>query len=305
MRITRDILWKGIIQDFFPEFLSFFFSKYYDHFDLKKGYEFLNKELKQLFPEQKQDHRIADLLVKVFLKNGEEKWILIHIEVQGYKDETFAKRVFIYAYRSLDRFKVPIASLAILTDSDKRFRPSKYEYSCLSTQLVYEFETYKLIDHNPEEYHSTKNPFGIIMQTALMGLKRNWKDEELFNMKIHLFRTMLEKGYSKVQIRRITNFIKLYVHFHQKNLNRKFENEVFTITKNKSTMGIEEAIMNFAKETGYKEGIEEGVKEGKKLIIFQIFQKFPDQNDTELAALVNEPIEFIKTIRQEWKEKQT
>lgn len=302
MRITRDVLWKGIIQDFFPEFLAFFFKRYIEEFDLKKGFDFLDKELKQLYPELEPDDRKVDLLVKVFMKNGEEKWILIHIEVQGYKDENFPQRVFIYAYRSLDRFKVPVASLAILTDRNKNFRPSKYEYTCLSTQLVYHFELYKLLDHNAEEYDLTKNPFGVIMQTALLGLKRNWKDEELFNMKIHLFKRLLDLGLSKLQIRRLINFIKFYVHFHKKDLNRKFEESVFTITKNRSTMGIEEAILEYAKEEGHKEGHKEGIKKGKKSVIFQIFQKFPNQSDDEVAELVNESIEFIKEIRKEWKQ---
>jgi hypothetical protein len=45
--------------------------------------------------------RLADVLVKVFLKDGSEKWLLIHIEVQGYYEKEFGRRMFIYNYRIL------------------------------------------------------------------------------------------------------------------------------------------------------------------------------------------------------------
>ena len=43
--------------------------------------------------------RFADALVRVTLANGEERWIYIHIEVQGQYDAKFAKRMFTYNYR--------------------------------------------------------------------------------------------------------------------------------------------------------------------------------------------------------------
>ena len=74
-------------------------------------------------------------------------------------------------------------------------------------------------------------------------------------------------------------------------------------------MGIEYHILEYAKNTGYEEGYDEGLMdgiekgkiEGKKLIIFQIFKKFPDWSDDQVAELVNEPIEFIEKVRQRCK----
>lgn len=53
------------------------------------------------------------------MKNGTEHWFLIHIEVQGYQDSDFAKRMFQYAYRIMDRYGRPIAALAIFTDPNR------------------------------------------------------------------------------------------------------------------------------------------------------------------------------------------
>ncbi|TAM96844.1 MAG: hypothetical protein EPN39_12730 [Chitinophagaceae bacterium] len=45
-----DTLWKGILENLFDDFLRFFFPDADDLFDMKKGFEFLDKELEQLFP---------------------------------------------------------------------------------------------------------------------------------------------------------------------------------------------------------------------------------------------------------------
>lgn len=62
----RDLLWKGIIEDLFAEFLHYFYPKFVHEIDFEKPFQFLDKELSILFPESDQLNRRADLLVKVF-----------------------------------------------------------------------------------------------------------------------------------------------------------------------------------------------------------------------------------------------
>ena len=139
----KDLMWKGIIEDLFDDFLYFFFPDFVKEVDFTKPFEFLDKELQQLYPEAEGDNRRADLLVKVFLKSGEETWLLIHIEVQGYIDKTFPLRMFIYNYRSFDRYQKPIVALAILTDENNNFRPAYYEQKKWNTTLRYDLTIYK------------------------------------------------------------------------------------------------------------------------------------------------------------------
>jgi len=49
-------------------------------------------------PEKESDTRFADKLIKVFNRQGEEDWILVHIEVQGdtSKRVQFTERMFRY-----------------------------------------------------------------------------------------------------------------------------------------------------------------------------------------------------------------
>ncbi|NJL58705.1 MAG: hypothetical protein HC887_02705 [Desulfobacteraceae bacterium] len=48
MKTEYDSPWKEIIEKYFPEFIAFFFPKAYKDIDWTKGYEFLNRELRQI-----------------------------------------------------------------------------------------------------------------------------------------------------------------------------------------------------------------------------------------------------------------
>ena len=97
--------------------------------DWARRYETLDKELQQVLRHAEQGRRYVDKLVKVWLKNGEEKWLLIHIEVQVWKESDFAKRMYVYNYRIFDRYDKEVVSLAVLADDDPTWRPSHYGYS--------------------------------------------------------------------------------------------------------------------------------------------------------------------------------
>ena len=124
-----DTLWKALLEDIFDDFLRFFFPDADEIFDMEKGFEYLDKELEQLFLPADDNFapRFVDKLVKVFTKTGLEKWMLVHIEVQGYTDKTFERRMFQYYTRILDKYDHPITAFAIFTDANKKFHPKKYK----------------------------------------------------------------------------------------------------------------------------------------------------------------------------------
>ncbi len=100
MRRKSDILWKGMLEEVFDDLLRFIFPDADQLFDLTKGFEFLNRELAELYPEPDKESstRFVDKLVKVFRRDGSEEWLLTHVEVQGQPDPTFAERMFRYFY---------------------------------------------------------------------------------------------------------------------------------------------------------------------------------------------------------------
>ncbi|WP_227498549.1 hypothetical protein [Synechococcus sp. PCC 7336] len=84
-----DNPWKDIIESHFAEFLAFFFPEIYAEIDWSRGYEFLNTELQQIVRDAEVGKRWTDKLVKVWRKDGNEAWVIIHVEVQGQPETVF------------------------------------------------------------------------------------------------------------------------------------------------------------------------------------------------------------------------
>jgi len=111
-----DSPWKDILEAYFQDFMQFFFPQVHADIDWSRGYDFLDQELRQVVRDAELGKRLVDKLVKVWKRSGEETWVLAHIEIQSQEESNFSDRMFVYYYRLRDRYKQPIASLAILGD---------------------------------------------------------------------------------------------------------------------------------------------------------------------------------------------
>ena len=307
MKINRDALWKGIIEDLFEDFLHYFFPEYINEIAFEKGYEFLDKELQMIYPEANTEskQRQADLLIKVFLKNGEEKWLLIHIEVQGYQDETFPFRMYVYNYRSFDRFGKKVTALAILTDDNLKFRPNFYEDMTWGTTIRYDYQMFKLLDYEVSYFDESPNPFASVLQVARAYIqnKRFKSDENLLELKVQLFRIMLSKGHDKKTIRAITNFIKHYVSFKKNDFYNKFEEQFHIITKTNTSMGLQELVDTMAAEERFKEGIDVGAQEERRKMIRKVVRKmlFKENSIEYIIDILECSEEEVLEIQLEYK----
>ena len=70
----------------------FFFPETYALIDWERPYEFLDKEFQQITREAEQGKRYADQLVKVWQIQGEQLWLLVHVEIQAKKEDNFGKK---------------------------------------------------------------------------------------------------------------------------------------------------------------------------------------------------------------------
>lgn len=247
-----DTLWKGILENICDDFLRFFFKDAEKLFDLERGFQFLDKELEQLFPtEEIEAPKFVDKLVKVYTKTGEEDWILVHIEVQGYDDKDFAKRMFTYFYRILDKYGKPVTAIAIFTDANRKFHPAVYNYKYLGSKLVYEFNTYKIIEQDETALMENENPFSIVVLTVLLALKKKKLDDDsLFDLKYSLAKNLLRRKISKKKIDDLLIFLQRYISFADQGYNVKFDKEIGALTENSKSMGIREMVLDKAEKKG-------------------------------------------------------
>jgi len=262
----NDILWKSILEDIFDDFLRFFFPNADGLFQLGRGFEYLDKELEQLFPPESDNYatRYVDKLVKVYCRSGTEAWLLVHVEVQGYRDESFADRMFTYYYRIWDKYRQPVTAFAILTDECKHFLPGQFEQACLGTSLSFRFNSFKVLDQSDDELAGSNNPFAQVIQTVKLAINGEcFSADELYRLKIDLAKNLLSRKIPKEKIVKLMHFLKFYVRLGDEELDREFNNEIGkTINPNSLPMTIEEAILHIVKEEGKEEGLEQGIERG-------------------------------------------
>lgn len=295
----NDTLWKGILENVYEDFLRFFFENADELFNIEKGFQFLDKELEQLFPtEDIESPKFVDKLVKVFTKRGTEDWILVHIEVQGYDDKDFARRMFTYFYRILDKYGKPVTAIAIFTDSNQKFRPYEYEYDYLGTKCVFQFNTFKIADQSEIGLLKNENPFSVVVLTVMLALKKkDLGDDELYNLKYSLAKNLLGRNIEKRKVNDLLIFLQRYVSFADPHYNVKFDKKIEELTENQKTMGIRELVLDLAKKEGIKEGITKGVEKSKAKFVKNLL-KTAKFSVSEIASLADVTESFVLKVQK-------
>ena len=197
---TNDELWKGALEDFAPGFILKTYPELYPHidFDHPEPIVFLDKELERLHGDSEIGTKRVDKLIGVRLKGlAELKILYIHVEVQGYHDEDFARRNFIYFYRLFDLYGDNVTTISILTDGNASYRPCVFEHRFMGVELTYKYPIYKVMDEDPAKLAASDNPFDAVILAAYWAIqKKNGRltDEDLVDLKIDLMKRLLFKN---------------------------------------------------------------------------------------------------------------
>jgi predicted transposase/invertase (TIGR01784 family) len=292
MKVSKDTLWKSIIESLIDDFLWYFFPNYADQIDFERGFEFLDTELQKLIPDNPGKKRHADKLIKVWFKNGQEAWFLIHVEIQGYQDYWMGLRLFECIYRIRDKFQRPVTGLAIYTDWDRTYHVKEFKDVFLGSVISYQFNTYVLRDHTPAELANDPNPFAAVMEAAWQFLKKPKDEQKLAQLKLDMIRRLLKRNLPKDRIKSIIGFIALYVDFDNSEIKTKFEQDLMVITKATQPMGFEQAIQEEFK----RQGIEIGeAKRDEELLNNAVPELLQEGFSAErIASILTLPLEDVQ-----------
>ncbi len=270
--MEHDSAWKEVLEKLFERFLSFFFPKIHRDIDFSRGFEFLDNELQQIAVESESGKRIVDKLVKVYLVDGAEKWLLIHVEIQGYEQQEFPERMYVYNYRIFDKFRRDVISLALLTDENPNFRPNEYhrarrdwgfEVSC-------RFPVVKLIDYREHwaELEANPHPFAIIVRAYLKALETVGNVQEKYSWKKRFLLELYQLGMDRETLWAIYKFIDWMMQL-PKELGKAFVAEMKTIEEAKQM-----SLLTSAEQVGLEQGLEQGVNSLQRVIATIIKRKF-------------------------------
>lgn len=99
------------------------------------------------------------------------------MEVQGWDDVDFHKRMFQYFYRILDLYGENIYTLVIYINDNEKYMSNRYQYEFYGTKLYFEFNTFVIKEQQEEELIQSPNPFSFVVLAAKKAVQIKTKNE--------------------------------------------------------------------------------------------------------------------------------
>ena len=279
-----DSPWKDAVERYFPEFMEFFFPVADAAINWAVGYAFLDQELHAVVQDAELGRRYVDKLVRVALLGGGEAWILVHIEVQGTRDAKFPERMFVYNYRLFDRYRRPVASLAVLADDAPGWKPSSFGFDVLGCEHHLKFPTVKLLDSvvREGELLREENPFALVTVAHLVTRATRDDMAARYAAKLKLVRLLYERGWDRQRVIDLFTVIDWMMRLPDE-LTGQLWQEIEAIeedTKMRYVTSVE--------RLGIEKGIQKGLAEGKAdSLLRQLrrrFQTLPSELEERILA---------------------
>jgi hypothetical protein len=257
-----DSPWREALDLYFERFLEFFFPQAHAEIDWARGYEMLDTELQQVIREAALGPHRADKLAKVWLRGGEEAWILIHIEIQSQEEADFPRRMFTYNSRIFDLYNRKVVSLALLGDDRARWRPNRFRYGRWGCSVGIRFPVVKLLDFAADipALESNPNPFAALVLAHLKTRETRHDADARRVWKVRLIKSLYERGLSKDDVGKLFRLIDWMMDLPEAQYQR-FWQEMEQYEKEKKVPYIT-SVERHGIERGKREGLLEGKREG-------------------------------------------
>lgn len=290
MSIDHDQVFKTLIEAFFAEFMLLFCPHEAAAIDFSQV-EFLRKEY--FTDTQRGKRRAMDLVVKVRLKTGSEKFVLIHIEFESKRpNRNFARRMYRYYCQLFLRYDTEVVPIAVFTDVAKWKTPvaNTFELSVAGKNFVrFEYHMFKLSSMNYRSFIASQNPLAY----ALMA-KMDYNRQEQVRMKADFLRLILGSPVDPARKSLLVEFVETYVPLvgdelaafehliHTEQQYEEVEQMVTVYEQRGIDQGIEQGI-----ERGIEQGVEIGVEQGKRTLLLQLLRKKFGVLPPELETAIN------------------
>jgi predicted transposase YdaD len=301
-RADYDNPWKEALALYFQPFIAFFFPLIHDNINWERGYEFLDTELQQIVREAEIGFREADKLVKVWRNDGQETWILIHIEIQSQPQSQFAERMYVYNNRIFDRYRRKVASLAILADEQASWRPQQYSYEIWGCRVSLEFPSVKLLDYDADTLQNSQNVFAFIVAAHLETQQTRQNPQRRYQAKISIIKGLYRRGLSRqdiLELFRLVDWMMALPEGQQSNFQqeiRRFEEE----NRMPYITSIERSARALGRDEGREEGREEGVLQNLRENVIDVLQVRFETVPTSLATAIAqlEDVTLLKSLHR-------
>jgi hypothetical protein len=270
-----DTPWKDAVTRYFPEFMSFYFPRAHAAIDWARPYAFLEQELAQVVRDAALGKRLVDKLVQVFSLDGMDTWVLLHIDVQGTVDSHFAERMFVYNYRIYDRFRRPVASMALLADGRARWKPDSFRYTLFGCKVGIRFPMVKLSEYGTdiEQLLEHPNVFSLVTAAHVLTQQTRGQHVKRHAAKWRLARLLYDRDWDRQRIIDLFNVIDWMMRI-PKPLQAKLMNDIADLERN-CRMPYVSSFERLGRAEGLKEGRREGRCDGiREVVEYQLSLRF-------------------------------
>ncbi|QLF93453.1 DUF4351 domain-containing protein [Pseudomonas sp. ABC1] len=306
MNEDHDSPWKEALEVFFQSFLQLLFPDIGGLVDWRQPALFLDKELQKITGDAESGRRYVDKLARVRLLDGEERWVLVHTEVQGEPERNFAERMYCYYSRIRERYRQAVISLAVLTDTDPDFRPERFSSHFAGSGVTFRFRTCKLLDFYPrmERLLHSDNPFALLVAAQLTA-KLTRDGRQRADSLIGFYRLAIHQRLDRQLIGRLVIFLEWMVALPVEA--GDYYDACITQLQEEAIMPYVSSFERKAQARGFEQGIEQGLEEGmvqglergtQAILLKQLTHRFG-----ELDAATQARVQAAKTLELErWAE---
>ena len=269
--------------------MKFFFPEIESDLNWEKGYDFLDKEFQSIVKEAETGRKHLDKLIRVWRKDDKETWLLIHIEVQGTRDADFSERMYVYNYRTYDRYRRPVASLAVLADEIALWRPERFVYEIWGCEASLRFPVVKILDYNNSEKKLLEdtNPFAIVVLSQLKAMETRNDPEARTTLKFDLVKRLYQKGYKKKDVVQLFSFIDWVMSLPEE-LSQRFWDRLISFEE-----GYKMPYVTSVEKIGIKKGLQQGLQQGMLLEAREMLVEVLDERFGRISAKLSEQLKGI------------
>ncbi|MBQ3763468.1 MAG: hypothetical protein II869_00670 [Synergistaceae bacterium] len=291
-----DGIWKEFILYFWRDILYDFIPDLYNAADLSREAESLDKELHEITADDSKDDggksskRYVDCLLKIYLKDGTEEWVLLHIEIQGRGGEMISLRMFRYHCLIFLRHKRHPAAIAILTAKrpKKEGEPGIYQADIFGTKIEYQYHTVKAYKYDDEELLASESPVKLFIYAVKVAAKYRKSNEQKFEYMRKILRVLIGKGWDSKRRRYFIIMLEQTMRLSGKEYRIRFRDEVDTLLEGKK--------MRY--KTVIEEMFEEEI-EKKRMKISRSLIGLGLLTDEQIAGVTEQTPEDIAELRHE------
>ena len=255
-RSDFDEAWKELIETQLPQILTCFFPTVAGAIDWGRGFEFLNQELRDVIHDTNVQSFRVDLLVKAFRKDSGEQWLLLHLEIQSFKEADFEERIYHYNHGIHRAFGRQPVSLVILADLNAHWRPCQYVHEELSCETRFRFLACKLLDELDRLEDDFSLP-AVAAKAQIAALRTVGNPEKRYEIRWRMTRALYHHGFSSGEVRAAYRVLSWMMRLPRE-MQLTFRRQVIEYEQ-----GEKMPYLSDIEELAIEEGIERGMERGK------------------------------------------